>query len=36
MAIEPQYLYRILPRLARAGKIVKRGHRYTVAQDAPE
>jgi hypothetical protein len=35
MEINPQYLYRVLPRLVKAGKVVKRGHGYTLAGEVP-
>jgi hypothetical protein len=34
MKIQPQYLYRILPRLARAGAVAKRGQGYVLAGEA--
>lgn len=33
MGINPQYLYRVLPKLVKAGKVVKRGHGYTLAEE---
>lgn len=36
MELQPQYLYRLLPQLARAGQVRKRGRGYRIAGDAPE
>jgi hypothetical protein len=36
MDLHPQYLYRLLPRLAKAGRVVKRGRGYRIADDTPE
>jgi hypothetical protein len=36
MELHPQYLYRLLPQLAKTGHVLKRGRGYRIAGDAPE
>jgi hypothetical protein len=36
MGLHPQYLYRLLPQLVKAGRVRKRGRGYLVVDDAPE